>query len=146
MHDDLPFWKKKRLGEMTPEEWESLCDGCGRCCLIKLEDEDTSEIVYTRVACQLLDIGACRCQSYETRHQEVSDCVQLTPEGAANLEWLPKSCAYRKVARGEDLAWWHPLISGSQETVHEAGISVRDYAVSEDKARRRYERYLLKWE
>jgi uncharacterized cysteine cluster protein YcgN (CxxCxxCC family) len=146
MHDDLPFWKKKRLDEMTPDEWESLCDGCGRCCLIKLEDEDTSEIVYTRVACQLLDIGACRCGSYETRHQEVSDCVQLTPERAANLEWLPKSCAYRKVAHGEDLAWWHPLISGSQETVHEAGISVRDYAVSEDKARRRYERYLLKWE
>jgi uncharacterized cysteine cluster protein YcgN (CxxCxxCC family) len=146
MTDDLPFWKRKRLGEMTPEEWESLCDGCGRCCLLKLEDEDTQEILYTRLACKLLDIGTCRCGSYETRHQKVPDCVRLTPESAGTLEWLPPTCAYRLVANGEDLAWWHPLVSGNAETVHEAGISVRDFAVSEKKVKNgRYERFLLKW-
>jgi uncharacterized cysteine cluster protein YcgN (CxxCxxCC family) len=146
MTDDEPFWKRKRLGEMTPEEWESLCDGCGRCCLLRLEDEDTEEVVYTRIACKLLDIGTCRCGSYETRHQKVPDCVRLTPESAGTLEWLPPSCAYRLVANGEDLAWWHPLVSGNAETVHEAGISVRDFAVSENKVRKgRYERFLLKW-
>jgi hypothetical protein len=146
MIDDSPFWKRKRLDEMTPEEWESLCDGCGRCCLLKLEDEDTEEIVYTRLACKLLDIGTCRCGSYETRHQKVPDCVRLTPESAGTLEWLPPSCAYRLVANGEDLAWWHPLVSGDPETVHQAGISVRDFAISEKKVRKgRYERFLLKW-
>jgi uncharacterized cysteine cluster protein YcgN (CxxCxxCC family) len=146
MHDDLPFWKTKSLAEMTQEEWESLCDGCGRCCLLKLEDEDTEEIVYTRLACKLLDIGACRCKSYETRREKVPDCVQLTPEAAKDLAWLPPTCAYRLVARGEDLAWWHPLVSGDAETVHEAGISVRDYAVSEKKVKNgRYEAFLLKW-
>jgi uncharacterized cysteine cluster protein YcgN (CxxCxxCC family) len=146
MTDDEPFWKRKRLGEMTPEEWESLCDGCGRCCLLKLEDEDTEEVVYTRIACKLLDIGSCRCGSYETRHKKVPDCVRLTPESAGTLEWLPPSCAYRLVANGEDLAWWHPLVSGDPETVHQAGISVRDFAISEKKVRKgRYERFLLKW-
>ena len=146
MTDESPFWKRKRLGEMTPEEWESLCDGCGRCCLLKLEDEDTQEIVYTRLACKLLDIGTCRCGSYATRHQKVPDCVRLTPESAGTLEWLPPSCAYRLVANGEELAWWHPLVSGDPETVHQAGISVRDFAISEKKVRKgRYERFLLKW-
>jgi uncharacterized cysteine cluster protein YcgN (CxxCxxCC family) len=147
MPDSLPFWKTKRLDEMTPDEWESLCDGCGRCCLLKLEDEDTAEIVYTRLSCSLLDIGSCRCGDYENRHAKVPDCVQLTPETAATLAWLPSTCAYRLVSDGEDLSWWHPLVSGSAETVHEAGISVRDFAVSETKVKNgRYDRFLLKWD
>jgi len=146
MHDDLPFWKRKTLDAMSAQEWESLCDGCGRCCLIKLEDEDTGDIVHTRAACALLDIGACRCSAYATRHAKMPDCVALTPEGARTLDWMPRTCAYRLVAKGEDLAWWHPLVSGSADTVHEAGISVRGFAVSEKRVKGRYERYLLKWD
>ncbi len=147
MQDDPPFWKRKSLDEMTGEEWESLCDGCGRCCLLKLEDEDTGEIVYTRIACKLLDIGSCRCGSYALRRRIVPDCVELTPVAAATLDWLPSTCAYRLIARGENLAWWHPLVSGDPQTVHEAGISVKDFAISEKKVRKgRYERFLLKWE
>lgn len=146
MQDQSPFWKRKKLEEMTQEEWESLCDGCGRCCLLKLEDEDTEEIVYTRIACKLLDIGSCRCSAYEARHELVPDCVRLTPESAAALVWLPPTCAYGLIANGEDLAWWHPLVSGDTETVHEAGISVRDFAVSEKKVKqKRYQHFLLKW-
>jgi hypothetical protein len=146
MQQDPPFWKRKALEEMTAEEWESLCDGCGRCCLIKLEDEDSGAIVHTRAACRLLDLGACRCTSYATRFDEVPDCVALTPEGARKLGWLPPSCAYRLVANGEDLAWWHPLVSGRAETVHEAGISVRDFAVSETRVEGKFEKFLLRWE
>ena len=146
MHDDLPFWKRKTLHEMTLEEWESLCDGCGRCCLIKLEDEDTGEIVHTRVSCALLNLRTCRCRDYDKRHVKVPDCVSLTPDKARDLDWLPETCAYRVVARGGDLAWWHPLVSGSTETVHEAGISVREFAISEKRVKGRYDRFLLKWE
>ena len=146
MQDGLPFWKTKRLDEMTRDEWESVCDGCGRCCLLKLEDEDTAEIVYTRLACKLLDIGSCRCGDYDNRHAKVPDCVELTPQSAGTLAWLPSTCGYRLLANGDDLAWWHPLVSGSADTVHEAGISVREFAVSETKVKNgRYERFLLKW-
>ncbi len=120
-----PFWKTKPLEAMSPAEWESLCDGCGKCCLAKLEDEDTGDIHWTSVACRLFDAGACRCSDYAGRLKRVRDCVRLTPENVRTLTWLPATCAYRLVAEGKDLAWWHPLVSGNPETVHEAGISVR---------------------
>lgn len=125
------FWKEKSLWEMTQDEWESLCDGCGRCCLHKLEDEDTGEIGFTNVACKLLDMKSCQCSNYENRQLQVPDCVQLTPETAGGLPWLPETCAYRKLANGGDLDWWHPLVSGDPNSVHVAGISVRKEAVSE---------------
>ena len=130
-----PYWQRKRLDEMTHREWEQLCDGCGRCCMLKLEDEDTDEIYLTRLSCKLLDIGQCRCTDYTRRHEKVPDCLSLTPKMVRELSWLPDTCAYRLVGEGQDLAWWHPLVSGSAETVHEAGISVRDWAMPETAAR-----------
>lgn len=129
-----PFWRVKRLKEMTSEEWESLCDGCGRCCLHKLRDENTNELYFTNVACRLLDLGSCRCGDYARRQRRVPDCVSLTPEALKEIDWLPPTCAYRRLSEGKDLAWWHPLVSGDPDTVHAAGISVRGRAVSERRA------------
>ena len=131
---DEPFWRRKRLAEMTPAEWESLCDGCGKCCLHKLQYEKPRHIQFTNVACKLLDIHTCRCTDYPHRREQVPDCVKLTPENIKKLRWLPKSCAYRVLHEGGDLEWWHPLVSGSRETVHKAGISVRGRAVAERAA------------
>jgi uncharacterized cysteine cluster protein YcgN (CxxCxxCC family) len=119
------FWKTKTLEEMSGAEWESLCDGCARCCLEKLEDEDTGKIYFTHVSCKLLDSGLCACKDYANRSDQVPDCVRLTPKNVRTLNWLPPSCGYRLVAEGRDLYWWHPLISGDPNTVHEAGVSVR---------------------
>jgi uncharacterized cysteine cluster protein YcgN (CxxCxxCC family) len=116
-----PFWRTKTLAEMSETEWESLCDGCGRCCLNKLEDWDTGEISWTSVACRLLDGESCRCRDYPNRHEKVSDCVALPP-----------TCGYRLIAEGRDLYWWHPLVSGDPETVHQAGVSVSGRTVSEN--------------
>lgn len=127
----LPFWRNKTLDQMTRDEWESLCDGCGRCCLIRFEDEDTGEIIPTRIACRLLDTGTCACSNYRHRRRYVPDCIKLTPGKIEDLTWMPGSCAYRRLYEGRDLADWHPLVSGDPESVHRAGVSVRGLVVSE---------------
>ncbi len=124
-----PFWKIKSLDEMTINEWESLCDGCGRCCLEKLEDQDTGEVEYTHVSCRWLDTVECRCAVYNQRFKSAPDCIVITPENVKDLRWLPDTCAYRLVAEGRALQQWHHLISGDAETVHLAGISVRNKVV-----------------
>ncbi len=129
-----PFWQVKSLGEMSPSEWESLCYGCGKCCLHKLQYDDTGEVHYTNVACRLLDLGSGRCSNYAERQRHVPDCVALKPEKVLELSWLPSTCAYRLLANGLPLAWWHPLVSGDPESVHAAGQSVRGRAVAEKKA------------
>ena len=127
-----PFWKTKSLVEMTSEEWESLCDGCARCCLHKVEYKDSREVDYTNVACRLLDMWSCRCTSYQERIKLVPTCLVMTAAKAADLEWLPGTFAYRRLALGKELEWWHPLVSGNPNTVHEAGISVRGKVLPEE--------------
>jgi len=130
---EVPFWRRKTLAQMTDAEWESLCDGCGRCCLNKLEEEETDRTYYTSVGCRLLDGESCRCRDYANRLQQVDDCVQLTPESLRTITWLPPSCAYVLVGQGKDLYWWHPLVSGDPESVHAAGVSVRAHALASEK-------------
>ena len=129
-----PFWRTKRLADMSPAEWESLCDGCGKCCLIKIEYEDTGEIDWTSIACRQLDPETCRCRNYPLRKILVEDCVTLFPDMVGTLSCLPATCAYRLIDEGRDLYWWHRLVSGSAETVHMAGISVHSRTISEDQA------------
>ena len=132
------FWRRFPLEELTKPEWEALCDGCAKCCLVKLEDERTGEVAYTNVACRLLDLGTCRCGNYPLRRQLVKGCVVLTPENIEEvLHWMPATCAYRLVHDGRDLEPWHPLLSGDPMSVHRAGVSflgrmVPEYEVPED--------------
>ncbi len=130
---ELPFWKRKKLTEMTSAEWESLCDGCARCCLHKLEDEDTGEIFTTSVACKLLDLEACRCTDYPNRHERNPDCLILNAKLVRELRWMPETCAYRLLTEGKDLPPWHYLVCGDREEVHRQGVSLRNAAVSENE-------------
>ncbi|MDT8878575.1 YcgN family cysteine cluster protein [Halomonas saccharevitans] len=125
------FWERFDLQELTDEEWEALCDGCGQCCLLKFQDEESGDLAVLNVACELLDIQSCRCSDYDNRFEKVPDCTQLTPERIDDFRWLPKSCAYRRVAEGRKLAAWHPLIAGGSERMHRKGVSVRSFAVSQ---------------
>lgn len=144
--DGEPFWRAKSLVQMTEAEWEALCDGCGRCCLNKLEDDRSGEIFWTNIACRLLDRDACRCLDYANRHEIVHDCLPLTPQTVPQMSWLPPTCAYRLVNEGKGLYWWHHLVSGTNETVHEAGISVRGRSVAENGLTARdFEDYLVDW-
>jgi len=129
-----PFWKRKTLAEMNRAEWESLCDGCGRCCLHKLRDDYTGAVSWTNVSCRLLDDKSCRCSDYVNRRRRVPDCVQLTPESLAEIDWLPPSCAYRRLNEGQDLPPWHPLRTGDPDSVHSAGVSVRGKVIDERHA------------
>ena len=140
-----PFWLTKSLADMTREEWESLCDGCAKCCLHKLQDADTGEISQTNVACRLLDMKACRCTRYVDRKRLVPDCVVLDKDNVTQLDWMPVTCAYRLLANGEDLKDWHPLVSGDPDSIHHAGISVRGRAISERDAGE-LSHHLVDWE
>ncbi|MFD1340886.1 YcgN family cysteine cluster protein [Litorisediminicola beolgyonensis] len=126
------FWERKRLDALSDAEWEALCDGCGKCCLNKLEDEETGEVALTRVACRLFDDSTCRCAQYPIRHQFVPECIRLTPDSIADhAYWLPETCAYKLLWERKPLFDWHPLISGTPESVHEAGVSMRNRTVPE---------------
>jgi hypothetical protein len=127
---DAPFWEAKSLKAMTEAEWESLCDGCGRCCMVLLEETDSGRLYETNVACKLFDVARRRCTNYAARQKLVKDCVKLSPGNAASLSWMPETCAYRRLARGEDLPDWHPLLTGTRASVEEAGVAVMK-AVSE---------------
>jgi uncharacterized protein len=140
------FWAAKTLSQMTPAEFESLCDGCGKCCLHKLEDEDTGDVYYTKVACRYLDHDTCRCQEYNQRQALVPECVVLTPESVQDTYWLPETCAYRLVNEGLPLFDWHPLISGDPDSTRAAGMSVAGQVLHEnDVVAEDMEDYIVRW-
>jgi len=142
----VEFWKHKRLSQMTHEEWESLCDGCARCCLHKLEDEETGDVYHTELVCRFMNTDSCRCTVYEQRLQKVPGCTVLTSDTISDYHWLPATCAYRTLAEGRPLADWHPLRSGDPESVHRAGVSVRGRAISEDSVPEQdWEEHIIHW-
>lgn len=141
-----PFWEVLSLEQMSSEQWESLCDGCGRCCLVKLEDAEDGDIYFTDVACPLLDRQTCRCQDYTHRTALMGDCLRLTPETLAKINWLPPTCAYQRLREGRPLASWHPLVSGDADSVHQAGISVRGWAIAQSQVDEEgLQEHLISW-
>ncbi len=140
------YWYAKPLDQMSRAEWESLCDGCGKCCLHKLQEEDTDDVYYTKIACRFLDHDNCRCQDYDRRQELVPGCVTLTPDSLAEHWWLPDTCAYRLLAEGLPLFDWHPLISGDPNSVHAAGMSVKGKVLAEGSVPEEdYEDYIVRW-
>ncbi|MGB7430970.1 MAG: YcgN family cysteine cluster protein [Ahrensia sp.] len=136
------YWETTALEDMNRQQWEALCDGCGKCCMSKLVDEDTDDIYFTTVACRLFDAESCRCVDYDNRQQKVSDCVQLTPANVREIAWLPQTCAYRLVAEGRPLYAWHPLLSGTPDSVHEASVSMRDRVTAHEQDMNSDQEYL----
>lgn len=142
----VPFWQRKRLEDMSPTEWESLCDGCGQCCLVKLEDEDTEEVYHTDLVCRYMDSDSCRCTVYPERLKKVPGCTVLSVGTVADYSWLPRTCAYRTLAEGRPLPDWHPLRSGDPNSVHEAGVSVRHRVISEAEVPEDdWEEHIIHW-
>ena len=140
------WWNEKDLAELSAEQWEALCDGCAKCCLHKLEDEDTGEVFYTRVRCRYLDEAACRCSDYPRRSLLMPNCIQLQAESVQDLDWLPGTCAYRLRAHGQPLPDWHPLVSGDADTVHRAGISIRGRTISDESVQPDgFDEYIVQW-
>lgn len=140
------FWETKPLTELSHDEWESLCDGCARCCLVKLEDEERGDVYYTNVACALLDLTTCRCINYSERSRHVPECVVLSPEVLDQLHWMPSTCAYRLLWEGKPLPSWHPLISGSRDSVQAAGISVEGRVIAQcDVEEENLQDYIVHW-
>ncbi len=144
----IPFWRRKTLDEMNHEEWESLCDHCARCCLHKLEDEESGRVYYTSVVCHLLDFSSGRCSRYSERTNLVPDCITLSTENIPQLEWMPATCAYRLIAQGEELPEWHPLRSGNPDSVTDAGVAVRTWAIPDsdlDDPDSELEQHIIEW-
>ncbi len=141
-----PWWEAKSLAEMSDIQWESLCDGCAKCCLVKLEDYDSAEIYYTNLTCELLDTESCRCSDYAGRHKVVDDCIKLDRNNINTLSWLPKSCSYRLIAAGQPLPDWHHLRSGDPELIHSYGASLRGKVISELEVKEEdVEDHIIKW-
>lgn len=141
-----PFWKAKTFTQMTTNEWESLCDGCAKCCLHKLEDEDSGDVYYTDIACRFLDEKSCQCKDYTQRQVHVPECLKLRPQDIVQFHWLPSTCSYRLLAEGDDLPVWHPLVSGKKGLIHELGFSVKDKMISEESiAPEDYEERVIYW-
>jgi len=140
----MKFWEIKSLTEMSSEEWESLCDNCGKCCLIKLEDEDSGEIVFTSAVCDLIDLDSCRCSRYSERCSLVPECIDLKQHDFAEYNWLPSTCAYRLLTDGNPLPDWHPLITGTPESVKDAGVSISSYAIKESQVED-FEDHVIGW-
>ncbi|MCZ6829641.1 MAG: YcgN family cysteine cluster protein [Gammaproteobacteria bacterium] len=140
------FWEHKSLVEMSDTEWESLCDGCAKCCLHKLEDEASGDIYYTKVRCRYLDEASCRCTDYPNRSRLVANCIRLSATEVTNYQWLPQTCAYRLLAQGQALPDWHPLLSGDPDSVHKAGISIRGRAISDEFVHPDgYDEHIIHW-
>ncbi len=146
MKDRPEPWWNKPLSQLNREQWEAVCDGCARCCLQKLEDSDTEQTFFTRIACRLLDLQTCRCSDYENRFHKVDDCTQIAPLNEAKRKWLPNSCAYLRLMDGKGLPVWHHLVCGNSNEVHSVGVSVRDWAVSENVVHeRQYEDMIIEF-